>query len=270
MLRMTSIRWCLAVLTAVVVATPASSHAQAVSAIQSRARTFDRLDRTSRSLIAKLSCARGTAQSRSRGLFGPLDSLGGRGMCIVRNGRVLGLFLGTDSAMSRALTLRVVDLANAVRDTAPVDTGAILAEARAASHATLRGHPQFEREQRQYAPFSIRSDGDSIEVWLLPATLLLGQVPTSLGGERGFIFSPDARTLVREIDAFDRFRTITPPLTGPVDLQSLETDLPLLSELLAMTRLHERGRIVSLSTKTYTSSLVGAEPNAMWVHSARD
>lgn len=191
-------------------------------------------------------------------------------MCIQRRGRALGVFLAADSAFTKALKLRVVDLATSVRDTEPLDTVAVLAEARAAREGGLKGYPPFQRENRQYAPFSMRSDGDSIEVWLLPTGLLMGQLPTTLGGERAFVFSPDGRTLAREIDAFDRFRSIAIPVTGPVELVSQEDDFPLVSELFVLNILHRLGREVSIVTKTYRAQLVGRELNSFWVQTPRN
>ena len=183
---------------------------------------------------------------------------------------MLGVFLAADSAFNTALKLSVVDLATFMRHTEPVDTVAVLAQARAARDGGLKGSPPFQRENRQYAPFSMRSDGDSIEVWLLPTGLLLGDMPTSVGGERAFIYSPDGRTLAREIDAFERFRSITLPVTGPVELLSQEDDLPLVSELVALHILHRQGRDVSLVTKTYRAQLVGREPQSFWALTPRN
>ena len=237
--------------------------------VQQRSDAFDRLDRTSRNLIGTVTCALSSARARARGAFGPSDSLGNVGMCIERKGRRFGLFVASDSAFTKAQRVSIVDLAISMRDTVPIDTVAVLAQARAAQAGALKGSTPFERAERQYAPFSMRSDGDSIEVWLLPTGLLLGQAPTTLGGELGFVYSPDGRTLAREINAFDRFRSIVVPGAGPVELLSQEEDLPLFSELVAFNILHDRGRDVSLVTKRYRSQLVGQEPNSVWVHTPR-
>jgi hypothetical protein len=107
------------------------------------------------------------------------------------------VFFTPDSTFTIAQNLRVVDFANSIRYQGNVDTAAILAEARASREAVRKGMPSFVSAKRQFAPLSVRSDGDSIEVWLLPAGLFLGNTPT-VGGERGFVFSPDGRTLARE------------------------------------------------------------------------
>ena len=235
----------------------------------SRAVVFDRLDRTSRTLLATVSCARRTAQARANGLFGPPDSLGRRGQCLLKDGRTFGVFFTPDSTYTKAQHLRVVDLESRVRFMGSVDTTAILAEARVAREGVLKGMPSFLRANRQFAPFSFRSDGDSIEVWLLPAGLLLGRTPSAVGGERAFIYSPDGRTLAREIDAFDRHRAVAIPDSGRVEILSLEDDLPLVSELIATNILHDRGREVRLVTKAFASQLVGPEPGSVWVHARR-
>jgi hypothetical protein len=243
-----------------------SARAQTQPALSdsNRAAAFDRLDRTSRMLIATVDCARAAAGARAQGLFGPPDSLGRWGQCLHKDGRAFGVFFTPDSTFTIAQNLRVVDFANSVRYRGSVDTAAILAEARATREGVRKGMPSFVSAQRQFAPLSMRSDGDSIEVWLLPAGLFVGRTPT-IGGERGFVYSPDGRTLAREIDASDRFRTISIPDSGRVEIRSSEDNLPLISELIATNLLHDRGRDVQLVTNAYTSQLVGPGSSAVWV-----
>jgi hypothetical protein len=241
------------------------AQAQPVLSDSSRAVAFDRLDRTSRMLIATVDCARATAGARAQGLFGPPDSVGRWGQCLHKDGRAFGVFFTPDSTFATAKNLRVVDFANSVRYRGNVDTTAILAEARAAREGVRKGMPSFVSAQRQFAPLSIRSDGDSIEVWLLPAGLFVGRTAPTVGGERGFIYSPDGRTLAREIDASDRFRTISIPDSGGVEIRSSEDNLPLVSELIATNLLHDRGRDVQVVTNAYTSRLVGQGSSAAWV-----
>lgn len=259
----------LGIATALLGTPPMNAHAQGSPSDSSRAVAFDRLDRTSRTLIATVNCARGTAQARAAGLFGPPDSLGRRGQCLWKDERAFGVFYTPDSTFTKAEHLRVVDISKRVRYMGPVDTTAILAEGRAAQEAVLKGFPSYQREQRQFAPFSIRSDGDTIEVWLLPAGLLMGRMPSTVGGERGFIYSPDGRTLAREIDAFDRHRTIQIPDSGRVEIRSLEENLPLVSELIATNLLHDRGREVQLVTNVFAAQLVGPNAAATWIHIRR-
>jgi hypothetical protein len=181
------------------------------------------------------------------------------------DGRTFGVFFTPDSTFTKAQNLRVVDIATSVRYLGPVDTTAILAESRAASDGVLKGFPSFQRAQRQFAPFSIRTDGDSIEVWLLPAGLLMGRTPSSVGGERGFIYSPDGRTLTREIDAVEKYRTVQIPDSGRVEIRSLEEDLPLLSELIATNMLYNQGREVQLITNRFASQLAGPKSAPVWI-----
>lgn len=245
-------------------APPLRAQTQPALSDSSRAVAFDRLDRTSRVLIATVDCARATSRARAQGLFGPPDSVGRRGQCLRKDGRAFGVFFTPDSTFTAAQNVRVVDFANSVRYRGNVDTTAILAEARASRGAVRKGMPSFVSAQRQFAPLSIRSDGDSIEVWLVPTGIFTGTAPT-VGGERGFVYSPDGRTLAREIDASDRFRTISIPDSGRVEIRSSEDDLPLVSELIATNLLHDRGRDVQLVTNAYTSRLVGPGSSAVWL-----
>lgn len=233
------------------------------------AAAFDRLDRAARTLIWTVQCAQRSAYARSSGRFGTSDSLGQRGACLRQDGRLLGVSFTPDSTFSSATPFRVVDLAEGARYLGAVDTAAVLNEARATSHAIRIGYEAFEKADRPFAPLSFRSDGDSIQVWLVPAELFMSQAPSAIGGERGFVYGPDGRTLAREIDAFERHRAIAIPTTGRVEIASGEGDLPLMSEMILVSLLHRRGRDVQLVTKAFVSQLVGDEPNAMWVHMPR-
>ena len=179
------------------------------------------------------------------------------------------MYFNPDSTFSKASLLRVVDLKTGVRDLSPVDTSAILAEARAEQDALRKGFPSYVREKRQFAPFSMRSDGDTIEVWLLPAGLLVGKTPSVIGGERGFIYSPDGRTLVREINAFDRYQTIQIPDTGRVAIRSREEDIPLVSELFVTNLLFNDGREVQLITNKFAAYLVRTNSGPIWMQMQR-
>lgn len=235
------------------------------SADSLRAMAFDRLDRTSRMLLSTVDCARNSGRARATGLFGPIDSVGKRGQCLWIAGHSYGVFFTSDSSFTRARQLGVVDLANRLRYLERVDTAAILAEARALNEAILKGFPSFQQAQRQFAPLSFRSGGDSIEVWLVALGSVMGRKAATVGGERGYIYSPDGRTLVREIDAFERFRTIEIPDSGQVRIFSHERDLPLVSELIVANLLFGEGREVQIITDAYTAVLAGREPNAAWI-----
>jgi hypothetical protein len=234
-----------------------------------RASEFDRLDRTAQSILWTLGCAQTASRARAQGLFGPPDSAGRSGQCQRKDGRTLALFFDPDSAFTKAGNLHVLDIGTRLAYSGPIDTSAILAEARAENDAELRGLPSYQRERRAVAPLSMRSDGDSIEVWLVPFSVLVGRTSSTVGGERGFIYSPDGRTLAREVDAFDRFRSISIPDTGAVAIMSQEEDLPLVSELIVTNDLFNRGRDVQLVTKSYASHLVGHGSNAVWMQFPR-
>ena len=245
---------------------PAVSYAQisveAQRAEVNHADAFAHVDRAARELIWTMKCAQATAHARATGLFGPTDSLGTNGQCFRLNGHAMGVFFTPDTTFTRASRIRVVNLGTGVRDLATIDTAAILAVARASSDALSRALPAFARENRKFAPLSMRFDGDSIEIWMLP-------VGMTVGGERGYVYSPNGRTLARAIDAADRFRTVVVPDTGEVVIASREDDLPLVSELVAMNLLYDRGRDVELVTAAFRSRLQGVRDNPVWVQIRR-
>jgi hypothetical protein len=234
-----------------------------------RAAAFDRLDRTSQTILWTVGCAQSMASARATGAFGPADSLGRTGQCFRQAGRPYGAFFTADSTFTKANRLRVLDLASHALYSGPVDTAAMLAEARAESDAEDRGFSAFQKERRPFAPISMRSDGDSIEVWLIPAVVFMRRVPSAVGGERGFVYSPDGRTLVREVDAFDRYRPLVIPDSGRVDIVSREEDLPLVSELIVTNDLNNSGREVRILTAEYSSQLVGRGATAVWIQQRR-
>jgi hypothetical protein len=233
-----------------------------------QARDFDRADRRARSLIGTVRCAGSVSSARSQGLFGPIESLGSMGQCVMVDGRYVGVFAEVDTAFVRPTRFAAVDLATRTRRTAPLDTAAVLALGRAELAAQQRGAGAFAKANRQYAPLAFRVDGDSIEVWLFPVAILTGD-PPSVGGERGYVFSPDGRTVAREVNAFDDFRALALPDTGTVRIASRELAVPSLSELVLTNLLNDAGRQVSIETQRETATLVGRGGQAMWLRAPR-
>jgi hypothetical protein len=233
-----------------------------------RALAFDRLDRMSRTLLSTVWCAQRSGYLRGVGVLGNADSVGRTGLCLRKDGRALAAYFTSDSTYSKAVDLRVLDVADSAWYRGPVDTAAILSQARAANEAVRKGFPSYQQRRRAFSPVSIRSDGDTIEVWLLPLGHFVQPAPTAVGGERGYIYSPDGRTLVREIDAFDRHRALAVPDTGLVEIVSMEDDLPLVSELMATNRMHGKGREVRIVTDAFMSQLVRGPPE-LWVQLKR-
>jgi hypothetical protein len=245
---------------------PSTALAQALS--PERAARFDRGDRESRALLDNLRCAQGVANLRAAGAFGPVDSLGRSGQCVVIDGKRIGIFLDADSLFSRVTRFSAVDFATRSRRTAPLDTMAILAVAKAELAAQLEGMKAYEDAKRQYAPFAFRFDGDSIEVWMIPEAVLRGQ-PLMVGGERGYVFTPDGRAIVRRIDDFAALRTIAAPDTGAISFVSQGHDVPTLTEFLLTNALNEQGRTVIITTPWGQSMLVGKGAGARWLQLTR-
>jgi hypothetical protein len=239
---------------------------QASSAVDQLA--FDKSDRRAQRVLWSLRCARSVSMARARREFGPLDSLGHIGQCVYLDGRTVGVFMDADSQFVRTTRFSAVDLDSHERRTAPMDTMAVLAMARAELTAHARGGPAFLAEKRQYSPMVFRFDGDSIEVWLIPTSLLMGPSLT-LGGERGYLFSPDGRTLVREVDASADYRSVVVPDTGAVNIVSRSASLPSLSELVLANGLNSRGRNVAIIWGSVSSVLAGQGSQAAWLHVAR-
>jgi hypothetical protein len=232
--------------------------------VPSQTLAFDRADRRAQRLIASVRCAQQSAEARSQGIFGPPDSLGGSGQCVLMEGRFVGVFMDVDTQFTKATHFVAVDLARHVRRVTPMDTAAALAVARAEWAAQVRGAQAFAVADRPYAPLSFRFDGDSIEVWLFPVAVLRGRPPT-VGGERGFVFAPDGRTLVREVDAFASYRSFTASDTGTFFILSRENAVPTLSELVLANLVNGLGRSVTIDMTQVSSTLVGRGAQAVWL-----
>ena len=247
-------------------------HAQGDPATRAAsAQQFDRADRESRALIGTLRCAAMVGEARQRGLFGPIDSLGHWVGCTIANGQFVGVLLDADSQLTRVTRFAAVDLAMRRRRSAPVDTAAMLGVARAKQTAMLKRMGAYKKDDRAYAPMAaFRFDGDSVEVWLIPNSDLAGD-PFSVGGEHGYIFSPDGRTLAREVDASADFRQVEVPYTGMVHIASHAVMVPTLSELVLANALNSMGwpASVTIDMQRQSATLQGRGPAAMWVFVGR-
>ena len=256
----------LGLLAAAVLLSPPAAVAQSKTSFDPAA--FDRADRRARELLRTMNCARTVSMARARGEFGPADSLGPFGQCMYVDGRAIGVFFDADSPYVAVNRFAAVDLGLHTRRTAPLDTSRVLALVRAEQTAYMHGAAEpFNKQKRPYSPMAFRFDGDSIEVWLLPASLLMGRAPT-LGGERGYLFTPDGGTLVRQTDAFEEYRPFVVPDTGTVQIVSRSTTpatLPSLSEMLVANLLNGAGRDVAIQWGGMGSLLVGRGERATWL-----
>jgi hypothetical protein len=248
------------VLAVALVATPATVTAQTQPvALPDRAQLFDTADREAQSVVWVIECAQMTARARSRGAFGAVDSIGPYGLCVRIGSARHGVFLDSDSALTRATNVRTVDLGTMARSTATLDTVALLVELRAKRAAMRLGAPKFSAEKRQFAPFSYRFEDGRVHVWLLPVTVFGGE---ALGGERWWTFAADGATLLEAHDAGAQWRSFSLPSTRDVTITSTEPDIPLVTEFLMANLLARSGRVPTIITGTHSSTLMG---NA-WAH----
>jgi hypothetical protein len=242
-------------LAAALVATSAVLTAQTPAVAEAdRAQRFDRADQEAQSVAWVIECAQMSARARRQGAFGAVDSIGPYGLCVQIGQTRHGVFLDADSTLTTARNVRLVNFATMARSVAALDTAALLTELRAKRVAMRLGAPKFVAERRQFAPFSYRYEDGSVHVWLLPVSVFDGE---ALGGERWWTFAPDGATVRESQDAAAQWRAFTVPASRDVRITSSEADIPLLTELLLANLLARAGRVPTIVTGTYASTLAG-------------
>lgn len=255
----------------VALAAPAPALAQAPTAPQDRFQAgFDALDARARVAIQHIRCTGLMTSLVVQGSFGPADSLGSSGHCAGADGRAVGVLLEPDSAFERVVRMSTVDLISEERVQVPVDTARLLARACATADASLRGAPAYHAASRRFATVTLDAPGGAIEVWLLPADILGGSEVTAVGGERGYIYAPDGRTLTSEVDLFEAYRPVVLSDTTEIVITHHDLDLPPLSTMILASLIAEAGEVVTIETRTRRSILAGGGAEGVWMHVRRE
>lgn len=234
---------------------------QAWSAAESKA--FDRGDRESRELISSINCLNRLWTAVQEKRVVEYESWMQARQCVLIDRHYVWVTIGIDTLFTRVTRVSAYDLTTSAPYAGRLDTAGVTAIARAEWVGTGRIQDRFVAAKRDAVPLTFRFDGDSIEVWLLPLQLLTGN-PWSLGGEYGVIFSPDGRTLVREVDRFDEFRATTVPDTGLVRIGSRQARIPSLSEFLLANQLNARDRSIVIELP-WGSSALAKGAGSPWV-----
>ena len=184
---------------------------------------------------------------------------------MVVGSKTLGVFFDADTLFSHAQNVSAVDLGTRALTHEALDTAGILAVGRAQRTALRQGMPSFVTANRPFSPVAFRFEGDSIEVWLVPSSSITSADSLTVGGEMGMVFSPDGRKLIREVDEAAKYRPVTVPATGLVNIESEEAEIPTLTELLLANVLNRKGRDVSIDMKNESALLQGEA----WMHGRR-
>jgi hypothetical protein len=230
---------------------------------------FDLADQRAQTLAWTLECYNQFGLLVQRGAIASIrstTSVGNSTVCFSAGNRraVANFTLRPDS--TRFAQFVAVDLASGDALTMPLDTMRLRDEGIALLSAIGRNMAMPDSVSQEYLPVSMRTTADSIEIWLLRARMFQG-LGFSVGGELGYVFSPDGRALVREIGTTSTYRTLGIEPGRPVVITSVETRLPTTSELLLANLLATRGAPVSLQTATRKSTLMAGA--TMWVHATR-
>ena len=194
------------------------------------------------------------------------ESLGPANVCFTDGGRRVLANLSVDAAARRLTKLLVVDLGTGAAVTTPLDTARLVNEAIAEEAAVARNVGMPDSVSAGYMPFSMRFDGDTIEVWMVKRDVFDFR-QLRVGGELGYIFSPDGRTLVREVGTVQSYRQLGGPASQSTTIESREARIPSLSELLVANMLASRGAQVTIQTASRASTLMPG--GTMWMHRPR-
>ncbi|MES3032644.1 MAG: hypothetical protein V4813_01455 [Gemmatimonadota bacterium] len=226
---------------------------------------FDRADRRASQLVDQLRCGQRMASLRARGRFGAPDTLGFVGHCVLRPGAYIGVYLDLDSTRTRAVRFSALDITHDVPYREALDTAALVAASRARYDALGRGGSTMAR---QFVPFMLRGDADSVEVWLVPVSIFTGE-PVSAGGERGYVYDPAGRTLARTVDNTAAYQVLTAPDSARLTIARPGVRIPGLSDLLLANLLLLEKRTLSIELADVTSTLLPGNGDGMWVHTKR-
>jgi len=204
---------------------------------------------------------------RSAGRFGPPDSVSVAGQCIEAGNRTVGVFFDVVPGTTTLRNVRSVTVSDGQPYAGSLDTLLLRRRLYLLDQAMRRTKARSDSAGLLRGPFVIWPRGDSIQAWVIPLNVLTG---TAVGGEQGFRYSSNVRTMVGEVDAFAKYRPIAVPTSGTFKIESLEEEMPLLSEVLVANRLNNRGLTVTIVTHRYTSTLAGQGGLAsLWVHMPR-
>lgn len=230
---------------------------------------FDRADRRAQTLAWTIECYSQFGVLVQRGAIASIPStasVGGTTVCFREgNRRAAANFTLRPDATGFAQFV-AVHLASGEALTTPLDTTRLRDEGFALRSAIRRNVAMPDSISREYLPISMRTTADSIEIWMLRSRMFQG-LEFSVGGELGYVFSPDGRALVREIGSTGTYRTLDIEPGRPVMITSVETRMPTTSELLLANLLAARGAPVSVQTATLRSTLMTGA--TMWVHVKR-
>ncbi len=229
-------------------------------------KAFDANDRRSRAILEQLQCGSALMQARARGAFGALNEIEAYdgAFCVRQGAAMLGVLLATDTWANAATGALVVNLATRARVTTAFDTAEVLGRERASLGLAMRWRDSVGLNDDRVVTVTIRTDGDTIEAWVLPARLLRAQ---ALGGERVARFSPDGRRLVSPLSAPTPERDFVPPAARTVTIPSASANgVPTVSEFFAANALHAMGITPSIATREVMSTLMGTGASAVWMH----
>jgi hypothetical protein len=228
-------------------------------------RDFDHADRRARTMVVQLQCAQHMAGLRARGAFGAADTLGTTGLCIRSGDAYVGVYLSLDSAGARHRRFSAVQLTNNAPNTTPLDTAALVSAARARRETLGLGASAMGRP---FAPFILHGDADTVEVWLVPLSVITGSPPSS-GGERGYVYAGYGARLVTTIEATTKFDTLQVRPGAPLSIRRTDSRLPLFSDLLVANLQQLRGRAVEIELAGVTSRLMDGPGGGVWLHAKR-
>ncbi|MES2523196.1 MAG: hypothetical protein V4617_10885 [Gemmatimonadota bacterium] len=218
--------------------------------------SFALADRRARAILFWQQCSATIVRHRASGLFGPTATAPREVHCErTSDGVPVGGVFDVDTGLTRVRRLMLVRL-DGGRPTYsdPIDTARVLREITMEQRVAREIGPAWKRQSRYFLVVPVRDTSGVTEGWVIPVSSQGGRTVVT-GGDMGFI-SDAAGRLSRIADRSATWKLATVSAEGPVAIASGEALVPTVSELVIARAIGERGREVTVTTASGTSTLI--------------
>ena len=229
---------------------------------------FDKRDRRARTLITYTGCLNRLAGFVRKGTLSADYTVNSFIFCAHTDGVLRGVMGRTNDSRGRLENLALLDVTDGIVLSVPTDTTRLLALVRATLRTKDLARPRYQDTGVEFLAIPLRFDGDTVEVWTIPSSLL-SRAPQT-GGTIGYRFSPATGVLVETVDELLPSLAVQIEIDGaPVTIESAEVLLPTQAEVFLANLLHLRGKAVRIVTGRLESDIAGSGSNTVWTHTLK-